>query len=676
MTVRHIKRGLLALAAAPVIAAAGLASPVAVHAQVSCTDSWTGLADGVSWSQAGNWSTNAVPVSTDNVCITAASAPVVLDGTAPVTVNTLTLGGAGGGTQTLVISGGTASEVTPGTAPAALTVTDGNDSLIATNGDLQLSSTDADNASFAVHSGSLTNQGTIEALAGGGGSRSVSGGVTNTGSVSADAGAALTWAGGMLDNQGSVGSAATGAFTANPGATVNNDTGGSLVANGSLTLSGNTLQGAGTTSGTNAVVQQGGLLDYTGTGAGSITAVGLVTLEGNIASGQTLTIQQVDPKCVSPANTSVAAQTAFTNAGTIDLVADGCAGDKASLNLVSALSNHGTIESTGSGATKLGVLNGSVTNAATANLNVGAGTRLEVTDLTNNNLITDSLNGGNYTVAGTLVLDGSFIQQLKANVDLLAGGNIQDQFNNSFRAGLQTVLKGGVLAIDGATASFTGGALTNNGTLTLENGGNLSDTSALTNTGKLTVGDDSTLTVAGFSQSAKGTTTFGVGGTTAGSGYGQIVSSGTDTLGGNLAVTLGTFTPTLGNTFQVLSDSGATGQFAKISGNVFGTGDYLVPAYTSGVVLSANQVGALLTPATGSTSGNTPFTVTGSGFSPGETVTITFGGTALTPAVADGSGNINQAEAVPSGLTPGKVKVILAGQTSLIKLTLKFNVTA
>jgi hypothetical protein len=643
---------------------------------VSCTDSWTGLADGVSWSAPGNWSTNAVPVSTDNVCITSASAPVVLDGTAPVTVNTLTLGGAGGGTQTLVISGGTASEVTPGTAPAALTVTDGNDSLVATNGDLQLSSTDADNASFTVHSGSLFSQGTIEALAGGGGSRSVSGGVTNTGSVSADAGAALTWAGGTLENQGSVGSAASGAFTANPGSTLNNDTGGSLVAGGSLTLSGNTLQGAGSTSGTSAVVQHGGLLDYTGAGASSITAVGLVTLEGNIASGQTLSIQQVDPTCVAPANTSVAAQSAFTNAGTIDLVADGCAGDRATLNLVGTLSNQGTIESTGSGATKLGVLNGAVTNTTAATLQVGSGTRLELSDLTNNNLNNDSLKSGNYVVGGTLVLDGSFIQELQANVDLQAGGDIQDQFGNSFQGALQSVLTGGVLAIDGATASLTAGPLENSGTLTLENGGELTDTSTLANAGKLTVGDDSTLTVAGFSQSAKGTTTFGVGGSTAGSGYGQIVSSGTDTLGGALAVALGGFTPAFGNTFQVLSDSGASGQFAKLRGTVFGTGDELVPAYTGGVVLSANQVGALLTPATGSTSQNTAFTVTGGGFSPGETVTVTFDGIPLTAAVADGSGNVDQAESVPSGLTPGKVKVIVAGQTSLIKLTLKFKVTA
>src|SRR5579884_4141441 len=85
------------------IGGAAVWSPLS-SALPTCTDSWSN-ASGGDWWVAGNWSTNAVPVSTDDVCITLSGTYTVTlggptsshaGGAASTTVKSLTIGGASG----------------------------------------------------------------------------------------------------------------------------------------------------------------------------------------------------------------------------------------------------------------------------------------------------------------------------------------------------------------------------------------------------------------------------------------------------------------------------------------------------------------------------------------------------------------------------------------------------
>ena len=78
----------------------------ATAASPTCSNTWTGSAGDHQWTTAGNWSTGAVPVSTDDVCIgpgMSTSTTVNLDEEGSITIDSLTVGGGTGGTQTLAI---------------------------------------------------------------------------------------------------------------------------------------------------------------------------------------------------------------------------------------------------------------------------------------------------------------------------------------------------------------------------------------------------------------------------------------------------------------------------------------------------------------------------------------------------------------------------------------------
>ena len=68
------------------------------------------------------------------------------------------------------------------------------------------------------------------------------------------------------------------------------------------------------------------------------------------------------------------------------------------------------------------------------------------------------------------------------------------------------------------------------------------------------------------------------------------------------------------------------------------------------------------------------FTVTGNGFSPGETVAITLSPSQLSPGLADGSGHFDQVETVPS--LPAQTYTVAAkGGLSFVSVTSQFKVT-
>ncbi len=644
--------GLLGVLALPAFAAAGLTGVPAAVATPVCSVSWTGAGGDGDWNTASNWSTSAVPVAADDVCITA-------DGTYTVTldpgltaIHSLTLGGSTG-VQTLAVQANNPNDGFDHSATLRLTA----GGAIGAAGELALTSTGlaADQAAVDVAGGTLTNAGVLESDQGVGGARAISGNVQNAGTINLDA--PLTWGGarsGTLTNQGTLVVTGSGALTISANTTLDNTAVGAGVTNsGSVALGGTTLEGAGTMAGA-PVVQNGGFLDYTGTGASVIRARGTVTLLGDIGASQTLQVEPTDPTCGSPGNTNVTAQAAFTNSGTISLVSDGCGSDQASLNLDDTLTNAGVVESLGSAGTSLTV-DGPFTNGSTGHVNVGSGTALRLTGLTNYSGLTETLKGGSYTVAGDLQLDQAFIRTLSASLQLLPGWGLHDQKNNNALSGSALTLivkKGNLALVDGATLSLT---------------------DVLDLQGKLTIGSYSTLNAAGFTEETSGLLTLGIAGTNPGAGYGQLTSSGTDSLAGKAVLARDpAFVPPLGTTFQPLVAASVSGQWSKITGEAIGTtGVFFVPQYAGGVALSVNTVTIGLSPASGS-AGST-LTVSGDGFSPGETINVTFGGSAVLPATADGTGHFSIDETVPVVGT-GKYVVAVKGQTSLIARSARFKV--
>jgi len=121
--------------------------------------------------------------------------------------------------------------------------------------------------------------------------------------------------------------------------------------------------------------------------------------------------------------------------------------------------------------------------------------------------------------------------------------------------------------------NINGGALTGTGTINAN----------VTNGGQVNPGGTDaagTLTINGnYTQTTTGTLNVNIGGTTAGSQYGQLAVSGTAALGGTVNVALiNGFQPALGNTFQPLTFASYTGNFGFYNGIVLGNRLLLDPA--------------------------------------------------------------------------------------------------
>ncbi|MGB0579458.1 MAG: hypothetical protein ACPGVU_07130 [Limisphaerales bacterium] len=87
-----------------------------------------------------------------------------------------------------------------------------------------------------------------------------------------------------------------------------------------------------------------------------------------------------------------------------------------------------------------------------------------------------------------------------------------------------------------------------------------------------------------YQQAANGTLAIDVGGTTAGTQFDRVQITGTATLAGALSSTLANgFTPTLSDTFEVITASSVTGAFTSLSGS-FGEGLIPVATYGAGTV--------------------------------------------------------------------------------------------
>jgi uncharacterized repeat protein (TIGR01451 family) len=129
------------------------------------------------------------------------------------------------------------------------------------------------------------------------------------------------------------------------------------------------VQAGGTTSGT--VVVAGASLSYRGTGASAIVAHGGVALSGNIAAGQTLTVEGT----CADGNALVAAGAPVSNAGTIALTDTGNCGSAGVAQTAGTLNNTGTIHVVNSGTTQGRLLLGTVANSGRLVLDAGTNTQ-------------------------------------------------------------------------------------------------------------------------------------------------------------------------------------------------------------------------------------------------------------------------------------------------------------
>jgi hypothetical protein len=286
------------LAAGAVALSLGIVGVGSAQAAPTCSDSWTNAAGG-SWDTAANWSSGAVPTASDNVCITAAGSYTVVVGNETITAASLAVG-APGSTPTLQIGNGGASY-------PHVTVT--GTVTTAAGGEI------SDGWDGTFDAGSLVNAGTFLVPVSNYNSSYTFGTVTNTGSFTVDAVAALSLSNGdTFENAGgtvSVSGAGAGLAITSPtagqgtlalesGGTVNIGAGDTFSVADVVSLAGGTLcgrpltvgSGDGGTGGTLAFSATPG----TGPACGSAVASDNVfitnttsTLSGTIPAGYTVT---------------------------------------------------------------------------------------------------------------------------------------------------------------------------------------------------------------------------------------------------------------------------------------------------------------------------------------------------------------------------------------------------
>ena len=322
----------------------------------------------------GNGTTAGEPVLLSN-SQTGTSIALHYTGTGASTVETQgagTLDGNLGTGQTLDINGFCSDNATETT-----------DASLTSKGSVHLTSSGCGNQSMlAVGTGfTFTNGagGVLETDSGAGGIRYITGKVTNDGTTTVDASSQYT--AGKWDNAGAMNIADGVTFiaeTATSVATFTDDTGGSVTSSGTAHTgqlvidSGNTYnQGNGTTSGEPVLLsnsQTGASipLHYTGTGVSTVETQGAGTLDGNIATGQTL---EVNGTCSDNATETLDASLSVS--GTVDLTSSGC-GNISTLAVPKPLLL--TVNKTGQINTNAGVggarfLSGNITNSGKVNIN-------------------------------------------------------------------------------------------------------------------------------------------------------------------------------------------------------------------------------------------------------------------------------------------------------------------
>ena len=559
-------------------------------------------------SGAGNWTTSSLWAGCNNSFPTAPTDAVIVSGT--VTENT----SQSLGFQTLTINSGGVLNVATSSGTTAPLVTANQ---ITNNGTINASNvTWAPPALFGTGQYNLSGTNSIPGgeIGGNGvgptfnitsGSTAFTGEQGSWDSFNVSSGATLSFSGsGLL-----LGTIA-GAGTVNIGG---GSRLGSINNNATLNILGdsttNTLTGTSTSTGTWNVASGGTLAisaaSLTGgsyTGAGAYTLSGANTLSG-FSNAATLNV----------ASGAATIGGTNTNTGAIT-VASG-----ASLNLQGSLLSlqGGSLTTTGTGVIKVtgasvlfGVANvaannyvigSSLTNTASdwniasgnsTTVNSG-GTLNESGNLTNAGALTVNTGGvleaESYTQsAGTATINGSFEIGSLANPGSISitGGNFDysgaaDILGNIMASG------NGVAALSGDSSIFGGVTLNSGSSLAGDHeisGYNNSQTAGVINGG--TISDTDAIN-GNYTQTSTGQFDVQLSGTSAGQ-YNELNVNGTATLDGTLDVTLlNGFTPQAGDSFQIMTDLGTSGNFAN----------FILPTLSPGLywIESADSDGVELT---------------------------------------------------------------------------------
>ncbi len=614
----------LLLAGAVLLATWG---PSAARAS-GCTDSWVAKGSG-SWFVAANWSSKAVPTSTDEVCITesASSYTVEMNQTSTVTVKSITLGGSAN-TQTLVVAS------TNGTH-AVLTTTAGI--VNGVHGAITLTNAETSGNNVTVV-GSVNNAGTITAEVAHGGQRNLQGNLTNTGTLAINQTTSFNGSKAVLTNEGALDVAAGTQLNVSNEASVTNGAGGKIVASGSGVVQvepgSSFVEGAGTTSGTKPVVVRDGAVKYTGSGASSIVQHGDgSTLAGSISAGQSLVIESINGE-----HATVTAAAGFTNAGSITLTSSETSSNHAYLAISSGtLTNSGTITTEPTDNGPRAIL-GNLTNTGTLAINqttsfngskavltnegaldVAAGTQLNVSNEA-------SVTNG---AGGKIVASGSGVVQVEPGSSFVEGAGttsgtkpvvVRDGAVKYTGSGASSIVQHG----DGSTLA---GSISAGQSLVIEsiNGEHATVTAAagFTNAGSITLTSSETSSNHAYLAISSGTLTNSGTITTEPTDNGPRAILGNLTNTGTLAINQ---TTSFSSTSALLTNDGAiklasAEQLVLSNGAAFvnGTGGSIAAGEGAAVDL---EPGSAFTEGAGTTSGAKPviirdgsLTYTGSGAS-------------------------------------------------------------
>ncbi len=571
-------------------------------------------------------------------------------------------------------------------------------------GAVHLSSSGCGNPSTLVVTAgdTFTNQsaGTLQVDAGAGGARTITGNVTNDGTVNVNA--VTSFASGTWDNAGALNLAdgQTLTVTTSP-SSFTDDTGGSVVSNGTnqtgqLIVDGSNTynQGNGTTSGEPVLLagpagSSGGVaLHYTGTGTSTIVAQGGAdTLDGAIVSGQTLT---VNGTCSNNAVTTVDANE--TSAGTVHLSSSGC-GNNATLAVATGkkLTNQsGGVIDIDSGAGGARSVTGNLTNQGTVNdnvsasysggtwdnkhqLNVANGVTLDAPASSSTTFTDDTAGSVNATGSGVLELNGGNTYNQGAGTTtgtepvLLAGppgssGGIALHYTG---AGSSLITTNGAGTLDGTISSGQTldvvGVCSNNADEILD--------AAVTSTGTIAMTSaqcGNAATIAGASSTGQDPLTIGQGGlleTLTGAGNGgrtidddMTVKKGTVDVNTNTTYTAekkgikqkGTLDIASGVT---LTESGvANSSFNNAKGSITGSGELLVQSpdtFKQGKATIASTVTVLVN---GANVFYSPVSTPGAGTIETEGVTTLTSGTPSSGQILDVNGTCSlNAQLVTTG---------------------------
>ena len=556
-----------------------------------------------------------MPTSATHACIS-------VDGTYVVTLRReqfargITLGGAVG-TQTLRLVGGDFAD-----AELRLAGQDAAVPAIAPNGALELASDQADwSSGVFIEGGTFVNRGTIRTLPGGYDRRFLHGPLVNLGTI--EVGVTTFGRESWSLAEGSRITVGPGAqFFHQPldGGTLVWE-GGTIVNNGLFRVSGGGFRVVtGAVSGNAIEVSSVDDFQPSGTNSATFTLFGITTLTSDVEAGYTLDV------VARPTVAILQTHAARTNRGTITLASTDL-NTQAELKMWSgALTNEGTIRTLAGGhferriwgdLVNKGVIEiekRTVSTAGSSWTNTGTivvdpFVTLELSSLTNQ--VGSTLSGGTFVIRGTLRYPGANVLTNSASVELDAGAGgaaqlLEHNSGTNALANLGANSASGSFALRGGKTLGVAGPFSNAGTVTVGgpsklttsgdytqsagtttvagtltaaggrvriNGGSLSGTGlvepGLTNGGVLAPGSSpGTITVAGtpgdYVQAAAAALTIEVTGAAPGTGYDRGVVAGAAALSGRLRVSTIGFTPSPGQTFEVLSASAVSGTFSDV----------------------------------------------------------------------------------------------------------------